>query len=129
MGYSATSAGDTGVVTEAFDLPPACQDSDSDGFVDGIEAYLGTDPLDNCPDVVGADDAWPLDINKTRDISVTGDIINYLGRIGAKSGPSAYCPGPLQGNWLQRLDLNKSCDISVTGDVFLYLHRIGEKCT
>jgi len=40
MGYSATSAGDTGVVTEAFDLPAAC-DSDGDDVWDGA---------DNCPD-------------------------------------------------------------------------------
>ena len=62
------------------------------------------------------------------DLSVTGDVFSYVGRIGAKSGPNAYCPGPLTGNWSQRLDLNKSCDISVTGDVFQFVGRIGDKC-
>jgi len=104
-------------------------DDDNDGFSNAVELYLPTDPLDDCPDVIGSDDAWPLDIDMNGDLSVTGDVINYIGRIGAKSGPSAYCPGPLQGNWLQRLDLNMSCDISVTGDVLMYVHRIGEKCT
>jgi hypothetical protein len=103
-------------------------DDDCDAFTTAVEDYVGTDPADACPDVVGSDDAWPLDINMTRDISVTGDIYNFVGRIGAKSGPSAYCPGPLQGNWLQRLDLNQSCDISVTGDIYMYVGRLGEKC-
>jgi hypothetical protein len=40
MGYSATSVGDTGVVTEAFDLPVAC-DSDGDGVPNDV---------DNCPE-------------------------------------------------------------------------------
>jgi hypothetical protein len=104
-------------------------DTDGDTFKDNIECYLPTDQSDNCPDVVGADDAWPLDVNMTKDISVTGDIFNYVGRIGAKSGPSVYCPGPLLGNWWQRLDLNMSCDISVTGDVFMYVGKIGLQCT
>jgi len=93
-------------------------DTDGDGFTDAAEQYLGTDALDNCPD--GSwDDAWPLDINKSRDISVTGDIFKYVGRIGAKPG---------QPKWWQRLDLDASGDISVTGDVFLYVGRLGEKC-
>ena len=104
-------------------------DTDSDGFNNDIECYLPTDPADNCPDVVGSDDAWPLDVNMTKDISVTGDVFAYVGRIGAKSGPSVYCPGPLSGNWWQRLDLNMSCDISVTGDVFKYVGKLGLKCT
>ena len=49
-------------------------DKDCDGFTDSIEQYLGTDPYDDCPDVVGSDDAWPLDIDMDRDISVTGDV-------------------------------------------------------
>jgi len=98
--------------------PPA--DSDGDAFGDCVEAYLATDPFDDCPDVVGSDDAWPLDIDKDRMISVTGDIFNYLGRIGAT---------PASPNWWQRLDLDTSGDISVTGDVIMYNGRIGQTCT
>ncbi len=166
MGYSATSAGDTEVVTEAFDLPSACDsdgdgvvngsdtcpetydtgngdndgdgvpgtqpppgatwggdacdiDDDNDGFDDTLEAYLGCDPLDDCPDDL-SDDAWPLDVDMTCDVSVTGDVFNYRGRIGAT---------PSNPEWWQRLDLDMSGDISVTGDVFLYRGRIGETCT
>jgi len=98
----------------------ACDDSDADadGFRDTVELYVGTDPLNACPDGP-SDDAWPLDIDQSCDISVTGDVFNYVGRIGATLG------GP---NWLQRLDLDASGDISVTGDVFTYAGRIGESC-
>jgi len=101
--------------------PPAVgTDSDGDGFGDCVEAYLATDPYDNCPDVVGSDDAWPLDIDMSRDISVTGDVLNYVGRIGAT---------PASPNWWQRLDLDTSGDISVTGDLIMYNGRIGQTCT
>ena len=104
-------------------------DTDGDGFDDDVECYLPTDQSDNCPDVIGADDAWPLDIDRSTDISVTGDVFSFVGRIGTKSGPSVYCPGPLSGNWWQRLDLNMSCDISVTGDVLKYIAHVGQKCS
>jgi len=39
----------------------AC-DIDGDGWSDGAEAVIGTDPLDNCADNAG-DNAWPADIN------------------------------------------------------------------
>ena len=42
MGYSATSAGDTEVVTEAFDLPPACQDSEAVGGVAELPEVSGS---------------------------------------------------------------------------------------
>jgi len=101
-------------------LDPPDPDDDNDQFGDSVEAYLATDPWDACPDVIGVDDAWPLDIDMTRDISVTGDVFNYRNRIGAKPGDPA---------WRQRLDLDQSGDISATGDVFMYRGRIGETCT
>jgi len=101
---------------------PGDDDTDDDAFNDGLELYLGTDSTDNCPDVVGADDAWPLDNDITKDITVTGDVFAYVGRIGAHGPPS---PSP---NWRQRLDLDVSGDISVTGDVYRYVGRIGETC-
>jgi hypothetical protein len=94
-------------------------DSDADVFSDAVEVYVGTDPADNCPDVVGADDAWPLDNDITKDITVTGDVFAYVGGIGA---------GPGDLNWRQRLDLDKSGDITVTGDVFAYVGKIGASC-
>ena len=108
----------------------AGSDTDSDGFNDEAEWWVNTDCEDNCPDVIGSDDAWPLDIDMTRDIDVTGDVFNYVGRIGAAGGrasdPSCPLDAPM---WLQRLDLQPDCTIDVTGDVFNYVGKIGMKCT
>jgi len=93
-------------------------DTDCDGWTDDEEGYVGTDSWDPCPDDP-SDDAWPLDINKSRDISVTGDVFSYRGRLGARPGS----PG-----WSQRLDLDQSGDISATGDIFLYRGRLGQTC-
>jgi hypothetical protein len=99
--------------------PWLADDGDGDGFTDGVEQCLGTDPLDACPDNP-SDDAWPLDIDMNGDLSVTGDVFYYRGRIGAT---------PSDPEWWQRLDLDMNGDISVTGDVFMYRGRIGETCT
>ena len=98
-------------------------DSDGDTVKDDIETYLGTDPADNCPDVVGGDDASPLDINMDTYVTVAADVFAYAGRIGATGGPS---PSP---NWLQRLDLNMDNYLTVAGDVFMFAGMIGSKCT
>ena len=94
-------------------------DTDADGFFDPIEAYLGTDPPDACPDDP-SDAAWPLDVNNDGQISVVGDVLNFRDRIGATPGAP---------NWWQRLDLNADGQISVVGDVLMYRGRIGEMCT
>jgi hypothetical protein len=98
-------------------------DYDADGFADEVEHYMGTDPTDACPDVVGSDDAWPLDINMDGYITVVGDALNFRGRIGACSGP------PPHPKWLQRLDLNADYCITVVGDALLYRGMIGKTCT
>jgi hypothetical protein len=106
-------------------------DTDTDLFADNVECYLETDPLDKCPDKTGTpglcpgvdcdgDDAWPLDMDVTRDVSVTGDVFNYVGRIGATPGD------PM---WWQRLDFDMDSSLSVTGDVFMYVGMIGATCT
>jgi oligopeptide transport system substrate-binding protein len=95
------------------------EDQDGDGFSDARETYMGTDPLDACPDG-STDDAWPLDVNKNGQISVVGDVLNFRGRIGATPGAP---------NWWQRLDFNADRLISVVGDVLMYRGMIGETCT
>jgi len=97
-------------------------DTDLDKFNDNIECYLPTDARDNCPDNT-SDDAWPLDNDITKDITVTGDVFAYVGRIGAHGPPS---PSP---NWRKRLDLDMSGDITVTGDMFQLVGKIGQTCT
>ena len=66
----------------------ACDDDDdNDGFDDAVEAYVGTDPLDDCPDVLGTpglcpgpscdgDDAWPPDLDVDRDTDMV-DVLKF----------------------------------------------------
>jgi hypothetical protein len=91
-------------------------DSDDDGFTNATEIYLGTDPFDSCPDGP-SDSAWPLDIDNDAVISVTGDVLNFRGRIGATPG---------EPNWWQRVDLDGDGAITVVGDVLLYRGKIGQ---
>jgi len=94
-------------------------DLDGDGFTGAVEWWVGTDQADACPDNPN-DDAWPLDINNDTEIDVTGDVFEYVDRIGATPGS----PG-----WWQRLDLDVDEAITVTGDVFIYVGKIGAHCT
>jgi hypothetical protein len=84
-----------------------------------VETYLGTDPLDACPDNP-SDDAWPLDIDNDRAITGTSDLWNFSGRIGAAPGAP---------NWWVRMDFNMDNIVTGTGDVFLYGNKIGSRCT
>jgi len=113
--------------------PP--EDQDCDGFDDDVEAYLATDPTDACPYWTDAEmgepddcpgptcdghDAWPLDNNVDRFVTVVGDALNFRGRIGATPGDP---------EWLQRLNFNMDSMISVVGDVLMYRGMVGESCT
>ena len=55
---------------------PCNPDEDGDEFDDGVELFIGTDPLAACPTVVGAHDAWPpdFDMNRSVDILDVGEI-------------------------------------------------------
>jgi len=99
--------------------PPG--DDDCDGFATAVEQHVGTDPLDACPDVVGADDAWPLDINMDTYVTMA-DVNKYYGRLGATGGP------PPGSKWLQRLDLNNDNFLTMA-DVNKYYGRLGNHCT
>jgi C1A family cysteine protease len=105
--------------TDGDGIGDACDDSDGDKFTDTVEAYLGTDPLDACPDDL-SDSAWPLDIDNDGLLTVTGDALNFLYRIGSAPGSP---------NWWQRLDLDGDELITVTGDAFLYKGKIGRTCS
>jgi hypothetical protein len=95
-------------------------DSDGDGFTDDWEVYLGTDPLDACPDDP-SDAAWPLDINMDTFVTMA-DVFKYSGLLGSTGGPP---PSP---NWLKRLDLDMDNFITMA-DVFKYSGKLAKKCS
>ncbi|MGB6896550.1 MAG: hypothetical protein WBF37_11515 [Dehalococcoidia bacterium] len=99
---------------------PAGVDTDFDGFDDDVECYVGTDRLDDCPDVIGADDAWPLDINMDKKLSILKDVLKYRGNIGKTV--AAYPD-------VRRLDLNADGKLSILKDVLKYRGHIGDTCT
>lgn len=105
--------------TDGDGLGDACDQSDGDSFSDAVEIYLGTDPVDNCSDGP-SDDAWPLDTNMDKSVTVVGDITSYRDRIGAH---------PDSPQWSQRLDFNEDRSLTVVGDVVLYSGMMGKKCT
>jgi hypothetical protein len=113
-----------GVDTDSDGLGDACDpcpnspDCDGDKWGDGIELYLGTDPLDACPDIVGSDDAWPLDINMDTFVTMA-DVFKYSGKIG-----KSVSADPL----LRRLDLNMDNFITMA-DIYLYAGKLGQSCT
>jgi hypothetical protein len=108
----------------------ACDaDDDNDGFDDSVEAYLGTDPFDACPDVTGTpglcpgpscdgDDAWPFDNNVDTWSNVL-DVLQYKGHL------QTCVPDP---NYVQRLDINADECVDVL-DVLLYKGHLQVQCT
>jgi hypothetical protein len=107
--------------TDGDGIGDACDtdDIDGDGFSDVLESYLGTDPLDDCPDDP-LDPAWPLDINNDQALTVAGDSLNFRDRIGAAPG---------EPSWWQRLDLNGDGAITVAGDALLHRGKVGDACS
>ena len=97
-----------------------CHDSpgddwDGDRFGDEAETYIGTDPLDSCPDN-SSDDAWPPDINKDTRADIL-DVLLYKPVIMTSVPPSPA-----------RFDLNADGNINVL-DVLLYKPIIMTQCT
>ena len=114
--------------TDNDGLGDACDlDDDADGFSDTLEWYIGTDPLDNCSDinnVTGKSDAWPLDINIDKFVTVVGDVLAYRGKTGLQVS------GTPPTTWaLSRLDLNNDDFITVVGDVLAFRGKTGASCT
>jgi hypothetical protein len=79
-------------------------DEDCDGFTTADEEYVGTDPLNACPDN-GIDDAWPPDINMDRWVNVL-DLLLYPARgvLMTHAGDPNYDP---------RFDLNADSEVNV----------------
>jgi hypothetical protein len=103
--------------------PGECQpdvDTDGDGFDDDVECYLPTDQNDDCTDEIGVHDAWPLDINIDKSVTVVGDVLPFYANIGAPVGGDPI---------LQRMDLNADGTITVVGDVLPFRDHIGDECS
>ena len=107
-------------------------DTDYDSFADNVECYLETDPLNDCPEKTGSpgkcpgvdcdgDDAWPLDINIDKFVTMA-DVFKYAGRLNETGGP------PPSAKWLKRLDLNKDNWITMA-DVFKYNGKLNQECS
>ena len=92
-------------------------DCDDDQYNDGVELYIGTDPVDACPDD-SSDDAWPPDINNDASANIA-DVFQYKGKLGKSAGDPDY---------VQRLDLNADGAVNIA-DVFLYKGIVGQHCT
>jgi len=110
----------TGVVTVA--------DADGDGYNDSIEAFVGTDTVDACPDVVGSpglcpgpacdgDDAWPPDLDVDTHVFIA-DVLQYKGKLGKNVGAPGY---------IQRLNLNADGMVNIA-DVLKYKGILGQQC-
>lgn len=93
-------------------------DDDNDGFSDSVETYLGTDPRDNCADDAD-DDAWPLDMNNDKYLTVTYDVsVAYNNKIGCEVLQNPEC---------ERIDLDAN-GVITTADTDFFINMIGQTC-
>jgi len=98
---------------------PSDADCDDDQFNDYVELFVGTDPLDSCPDNP-SDDAWPPDntIDNAADIS---DVLTYvrLDALNTLRGDPGYAV---------RLDMtaDEAVDIS---DVLGFIPYLNSNCS
>ena len=91
-------------------------DTDCDGWTDDQEqGYLGTDPLDACPDNP-SHDAWPPDLDNDRDADIV-DVLKFKPYVLTSVPPSP-----------PRFDLDTDGDIDIV-DVMKYKPIILTSCT
>jgi hypothetical protein len=63
-------------------------DDDNDGFDDAVENYIGTDPLDACPDNP-SDDAWPPDTHTDTQVNIF-DLMEIVPHLPSVLGDPKY---------------------------------------
>lgn len=97
----------------AIGTNPCVADTDSDGFKDGVEVYVGTDANVKC-----GYDAWPPDIDNNAAASVL-DILKFKGKLPSLVGTSPE---------LRRFDLNADGAVNV-GDILWYKGKTPVLCT
>ena len=83
----------------------ACDtDDDNDDFNDAVESYVGTDPLDACPDD-DTDDAWPFDMNMDTDINVLDLFQFVLADVLATTSGDPKFSARFNLNWDETIDV------------------------
>jgi len=92
-------------------------DTDCDGWTDGQETHVGTNPSNQCPDSPN-DAAWPPDMDSNGSINIL-DVLKFKGKTGKSVGNPGYD---------QRYDLNGDSSVSIL-DVLLYKPLLGQSCT
>jgi len=63
-------------------------DDDNDGFDDAVENYIGTNPLDDCPDGP-SDDAWPPDTHIDTQVDLF-DVMEFVLHLPSALGDPKY---------------------------------------
>ena len=91
-------------------------DDDGDGFSDGVEGYVGTNPLAACS-LASWDSAWPADFNNDQRVNIS-DVLTL------KPVFNSSLHGP---TYVARADLNASGTINIT-DVLSLKPRFNETC-
>ena len=93
-------------------------DEDCDGFATDRENYLGTDPLDACPDDP-SDDAWPPDVHGGQGCRSHDGHVSIL---------DVLCYKPvLAGPYDRRYDLDADGTVNIM-DVLAYKSLLGASC-
>jgi len=76
--------------TDDDGLGDACDDDDdNDGWTDAEESVIGTDPLDNCTDQPGDNDAWPPDTKIDTKVNIL-DVVKFRPVFFSCSGEPSY---------------------------------------
>ncbi len=119
--------GDGDNLGDVCDPCPGIRDCDGDWYDDYAETYIGTDPVDNCPDDQ-MDDAWPCDFDMSTLIDL-GDLFNVLPPYFGSSPSNPDTNGDGVIDWSVRRDLAPDGFINL-GDVFMVLPpTFGSSCT
>ncbi|MCH8919986.1 MAG: DUF1929 domain-containing protein [Chloroflexi bacterium] len=109
--------------TIVYGTDPLVSDTDGDGFSDGDEVFMGTEPLVACAATATANDegpadAWPFDFDDNQRAAL-GDVIGFIPVF------NTFAPGP---PYDPRFDLDASGGITL-GDVLSYVPVFNLLCT
>jgi hypothetical protein len=97
-------------------------DSDTDGFGNGVETFIGSLAASGCAVDSAANnepspDAWPVDLNDNQ-VANTVDIGYFIPHLNASAGEPAYA---------ERFDLTHNGTIN-TGDIGKFVAYLNDSC-